>query len=334
LERGGGIIMLVDDNEGREFLNKVRSGDIKLGYGINCEFDQHIRFKRNNFTIIAGHANVGKTFWILYYYLCLANNYGLRFCMYMAENEVRSIKRNLIQLWTKTKLEDINEMKYHASLQWVEHHFKFVDHERFYKKNKKAMSHNDILITFKESGLDALVIDPWNSLHSEGNSHQSDYQAATDLRMFCKINNKSIYILAHGVTDALRKVHGKESEYMGHTKPLMAADIEGGGKWVNRADDMMIVHRYTQHETDWMFTDVHVRKVKETETGGKPTFLDSPVRFKFERGLSFTVNSTDPMTGEKQPEQMEIKPIDNSVVEKINNWYETDKNDEEDNLPF
>jgi len=40
----------------------------------------------------------------------------------------------------------------------------------------------------------------------------------------------------------------------------------------------VVIHRYTQHETDWVFTDVHVRKVKELETGGRPTPLDSPIR--------------------------------------------------------
>ena len=46
------------------------------------------------------------------------------------------------------------------------------------------------------------------------------------------------------------------------------ADVEGGGKWGNRADDVISIHRYTQHPTRWMVSDIHVVKVKETETGG------------------------------------------------------------------
>jgi len=135
--------------------------------------------------------------------------------------------------------------------------------------------------------------------------------------MHCKINNKAIYILAHGVTDALRKVHAQDHEYSGHTKPLMAADIEGGGKWVNRADDFMIIHRYTQHPTEWMFTDVHVRKVKKTRTGGKPTFLDGPVRFKYEGGLYFTVNGKNPLQDAFEYKQMEVQ--DNKVLDEFRN---------------
>ena len=53
--------------------------------------------------------------------------------------------------------------------------------------------------------------------------------------------------------------------------PPMASDVEGGGKFVNRADDFFVVHRYSQHSTDWIYTDIHVRKIKELESGGRPT---------------------------------------------------------------
>jgi hypothetical protein len=33
-----------------------------------------------------------------------------------------------------------------------------------------------------------------------------------------------------------------------------------------------------------MITEVHVRKIKETETGGRPTSLDQPVKFEMYRG--------------------------------------------------
>ena len=326
--------MIVQDNEGRSFLDDVRAGNVKLGYGIDCELDHHIRFKRNNFVIIAGHANVGKTYFILYYYLCLAEKHGFRFCMYVAENDVEDVKWDLIELFTKTKIDKLTELQYDAAFQWVTHHFQFIAHEEYYKKNGKSLSHLKLLDMFKATGLDALVIDPWNSLHVEstGNQHLADYQAATDIRMFCKINNKCVYILAHGVTEALRKVHKKEHEYAGHTTELQAADIEGGGKWVNRADDMITIHRYTQHPTEWMYTLIHVRKVKKTRTGGKPTFLDSPVRFKLERGLYFTVNGYNPLEKKREPQQLEI--LDNKVLEdNRQNFYEVDKDDDDD-FPF
>jgi hypothetical protein len=40
------------------------------------------------------------------------------------------------------------------------------------------------------------------------------------------------------------------------------------------------VHRYTQHPTDWNQTHIHVSKVKETQTGGRPTPMDNPIKLK------------------------------------------------------
>jgi hypothetical protein len=41
------------------------------------------------------------------------------------------------------------------------------------------------------------------------------------------------------------------------------------------------------HTHSWMYTEVHVKKVKETETGGKPTFTASPVMFRLHNGTQF-----------------------------------------------
>ena len=63
---------------------------------------------------------------------------------------------------------------------------------------------------------------------------------------------------------------------------------------VNRADDVISVHRYTQHPTRWMVSDIHVVKVKETETGGKPTPLDAPISLRMQPGNTcFTVAGKD-----------------------------------------
>jgi len=59
--------------------------------------------------------------------------------------------------------------------------------------------------------------------------------------------------------------------------PPMTSDIEGGGKWGNRADSVLVIHRYSQHEFDWVFTHIHCRKVKEMETGGRVTPLETPL---------------------------------------------------------
>ena len=138
------------------------------------------------------------------------------------------------------------------------------------------------------------MIDPHNSFARPPgmNSHEHDYQTAAKLRLFARKFNTTVYMCIHAATEALRKTH-KSGEYEGLPIPPNAADAEGGGKWVNRADDFIVCHRYTQSASHWMFTEVHVKKVKETETGGKPTYIDEPVNFKLEYGTAFTCNSVN-----------------------------------------
>ena len=60
--------MLINFKEELEKLNKVRTGKLKEGLKLgHKKLDEHIRFKRSNFNVILGHANVGKTTVILYY---------------------------------------------------------------------------------------------------------------------------------------------------------------------------------------------------------------------------------------------------------------------------
>ena len=278
--------MIEDKDSGKEYLNSIRDGSFIYGLSIDCDLDKHLRYKQGTFNVFAGHSNVGKTKLILYYYLCLAVKHNKKFLMFSTENSIGGLKRDLIQLHASKKVEDMSEQDFEYYFYWVNEYFSFVDFESFYKKNNRFMNFRDVFKTALTDCkyFDALVIDPYNSLATvddiKGNAHERDYSIAQEFRMFCKVNNKSIYLLAHGNTEALRKVYPREHDFKGHPIPLMAADIEGGGKWVNRADDFVVIHRLTQHESEWMKTEVHIRKIKETETGGATTFMDSPIIFQ------------------------------------------------------
>jgi hypothetical protein len=59
----------------------------------------------------------------------------------------------------------------------------------------------------------------------------------------------------------------------------------------NRADDFLVCHRYTQHKSQFMYTHLHVRKVKEIETGGRPTPIDEPILIRsIVNNVGFSVN--------------------------------------------
>ena len=145
---------------------------------------------------------------------------------------------------------------------------------------------------------DGLLIDPYNSLIKDPNlmktvgGHEYDYQATTEIRIFCKKYNVTVWLNTHANTAALRILHRIDHEYGGHPIPPMASDVEGGGKFVNRADDFFVIHRYIQHPTEFMYSLIHVRKVKEVESGGRPTPINSPIRLRaMVNNVGFTVDN-------------------------------------------
>jgi len=102
----------------------------------------------------------------------------------------------------------------------------------------------------------------------------------------------------HAVTEAQRR---KGDDGL-PTAPY-AEDTEGGGKFVNRADCFITIHRKVQAPDPNIrkTSEVHIRKVREVKTGGQPTPLDSP--------FCMTINST--RTGFR--DQHKVEPLFNPI---------------------
>lgn len=282
--------MIINHRHNDEFLELLRLNKVPIGKGIGIELDEYLRFKEASFNIILGHANVGKTYFVLYYLLCLSVKHDLKHLIYSAENTVVGMKRNLIELFMGKKIIELTENELQTAKNFIELHFDFID-------SSKALTIEDFMKGVQELGnYDVLMIDPHNSFlrPKHSNAHEYDYEMATKLRLFAKKTNTTIYLCIHAATEALRKTH-KEGDYEGHPMPPNMADAEGGGKWGNRADDFLVIHRYVADALNWMYTHVHVRKVKETETGGKPTPLNQGVLFKYEYGTGFTCAGINPL---------------------------------------
>lgn len=169
------------------------------------------------------------------------------------------------------------------AISWCDNHFKVIDVDDLYTYKQLINEAKQIKSVWN---YDSLLIDPYNSLSKDptlqklvGNSHDYDYQVASEFRLLAKKQNITLYLNAHGVTSAMWSIH-TNGEYQGLPKPLGMADVEGGGKWGNRADDILCIHRYTTHPTDWMYSNISILKVKENETGGRPTSFDNPIKIK------------------------------------------------------
>lgn len=300
--------MLINLEKTLDKLNKVRTGKTKEGLALGIkQIDEHMRFKPGNFNVILGHANVGKTTVVLYLMLMYSLKHKLRWLVFSAENEPYTLIKKLIEFMEAKPINLVKADAYQARVEYINNHFKFIEPEALY-------TYKDILELAK-SVKDAwdyhgIMVDPYNSLMKDRkllqgiNSHEYDYEATSAFRIFCKANNISMWLNTHAATEALRKKHAKEDFYAGHPIPPMGADVEGGGKFINRADDFLVIHRYTQHHSEWMFSHIHVRKVKDIDTGGRPTPMEEPIRLKsIKNNVGFEVGGKNYLTMEPPKKQ-------------------------------
>ena len=276
--------MIINFEDHLKKIQQVRNGTIKEGLKLDIpEIDEHFRFKGSNFNVILGHANTGKTTVVLYLMLMYSIKHNLRWLVFSSENEPYTLIKKLIEFMEGSIINKIEEKHFKNRAEYIDNHFKFIDPNELYSF-KNILD----LATAIKKGWDyhGLMIDPYNSLIKDKhlsknlNGHEYDYLATSEMRVFCKKNAVSIWLNTHASTDSLRKKHSDRHEYAGHPIPPMASDVEGGGKFVNRADDFLVIHRYIQHPTEWMYNLIHVRKIKDVDTGGRPTSINDPIRLR------------------------------------------------------
>jgi hypothetical protein len=63
------------------------------------------------------------------------------------------------------------------------------------------------------------------------------------------------------------------------------SDTEGGNKFANKADEFITIHRLVGNIEAYNITELHIRKVKETETGGQVTPFENPVKLRSRKGV-------------------------------------------------
>lgn len=262
----------------------VKYGRIQEGLKIDIpEIDEYLRYKQGNFNVLIGHANVGKTTVLTYLFTLWAIKHDLKFLIWSSENTPQSIVRKIIEFKMRQPINTASDEDITKAVTWCDEHFKIINVEELYTYKQLLQEAESIK---KAWDYDALMVDPYNSLARDSKllrnvgGHEYDYQVASEMRLFAKQNNITIYLNAHGVTEALRKTHDKGHEYEGLPKPLGLAHVEGGGKWSNRADDVLCVHRYVGSPTHWMWSHLHVLKVKENETGGRCTPFEQPIELR------------------------------------------------------
>ena len=215
-------------------------------------------------------------------------NHNMTFTLFMDENHQGKIVRDLVQMYSGKPIKTLTNREITICTDYIYDHFKIIDNTKRYDPDK-------LLQIFEEANTDNYLIDPYNGLDTDM-TYSNSYRVLNELKLFTKKKKQSIYINAHPATASGRRSQGTypmEHMWAGHIMPPVKADIEGGKPFNNKVDDFIILHRLTKHVDMWKFTLLEVDKIKDMDTGGKPTIKDLPVMLDYNYGLGFTVNGVD-----------------------------------------
>jgi hypothetical protein len=126
-------------------------------------------------------------------------------------------------------------------------------------------------------------------------------------REFVNHTGITLYINTHPNTESGRSGNlYPDGEFKGHLKPPLKDHIEGGKAFLNRCDDMLVIHRLIKHETMKYNTMVGVEKVKDMDTGGKHTGLNEQVLCSWNSGLGFEVYGVNPIKDLRIPKNNDL----------------------------
>lgn len=254
----------------REVLKGYTMETVKYGFVL----DEFCPAKLGQLVVIVGHTNVGKTT-VLLWLLSMLIKKGKRVLIYSAENRISTLHKQLARF-------------YYGSENITEKHLSSMRPSVRYIKHERHFSYRDMLnqaTYLLDAGFDFdfFLIDPYNSLKIDNkeklNTHDYHYQAAEEMRIFTTATNRSIFLNCHTVTEAQRV----KPDSNGHRPAPLDSDVEGGGKFPNKADDTIVIHRQISSKVpgEKYISEIHVRKVRNQEFGGEPTPHDTPVRIKF-----------------------------------------------------
>lgn len=252
------------------YLRDVRAGTFKLGLSTGFpKLDEHFLFKQGNFVVVNGHANVGKTVVLWYLAMLSAIKHGWKWGLLCSENSAGGLYRKMIEFYWRRPLKSLSEKEFAEGLDFVHEHF-------FVIKNEDSYNFEQVLEMLTavnaKKGLNSTLVDTYNSLDVPGKDpYQYHYNTLNAFRYWTKNQKCCLYVNAHPGTAAMRA-----RDENGHAKAPMMADTEQGTMFAAKADDFLTIHRKVNDELDWRKTEIHVRKIKEVETGGRPTPLSDP----------------------------------------------------------
>lgn len=284
-----GFTFLIDRNEVDRKMMDILINGIEMGKPIGIPYlDQYFRLKENNFSVFLGHDNVGKSTLVWWITAVAACKFGWKWIIYSPENDIAKIKIKLMDFVLGRSAKDASQKQLQMAKKVVDEHFYFIRKDKVYTVFN-LMEFGKILCQ-QDSAIKGFLIDPYNSLaldYKDKGAGLSSYEyhtrAISSIRIFSE-KFCSVYVNAHSITEA-RRLNVDDS---GNIPRPYKSHIDGGAIWANRADDFYVIHRQVKNPEAFMFTELHVDKIKDSDTGGNLTRGDEEaVKLQFWNGADF-----------------------------------------------
>jgi hypothetical protein len=307
------LSFLVSNKVDEEYMRRYRAGLIPMGLPFGYEdMDKHLLLKEGEFYALLSHAHTGKTaltFWLIF---LSSYKYDWGWVVYTGENKTASVKMRMIEHYVGKSIKDCSEFEFQEALKWVNERMYFINNDTMY-------SYDDILRyaekVSKFHSIKGLFIDPINALKVKGNNkYDSDMEMYTDMLLFTKRTNISIFVALH-----TRSQSQRERDKDGNQLIPFPADADGGAVLYNKADIFLTMNRNIQDPNTWMITEIYVNKMRNKDTGGNTTPRGQTIKLKMDKGIEFTdENGWLPIkrVGRVEPKVKYVPPTDEEL-EKI-----------------
>lgn len=254
----------------REILDGYKMDVTNYGF----ELDKFCPYKAGQLVTIVGHPNAGKTTVQLYLGAKLARQ-GKRGLIYSGENRISNLHKSVTRFYTghpELTQDHLNETR---------KNFRYITNARSF--NYKEIIEQSTYLLDAGFEWDWFLIDPYNGLSISNpdhlQMHDYHYMVADYLRLFCMNTKKTIFLNCHTLTESQRE----KLDANGERRAPMASFVEGGAKFINKSDDVMVYHRNPKSiiEGNKWVTQIHVDKVREQEFGGEQTPQDAPIEMRY-----------------------------------------------------
>lgn len=278
------LSFLSNNSKDDDFIYKFRTGLIPMGLPFGYyDLDQYLRLKEGEFYASLAHSHIGKTTVNLWLLFLSAIKYDWNWMVYTGENQSASVKMKIMEFFVGKRISQMDDREHNIALKFVDEHFFMMSTDNMYSY-RDLLEHAKVLMAYKS--LKGVFIDPYNSLMMEltvaKNKYIYDYEAYSEMLNFTKKYNTTIFLSVHTTTASQRDRDSSGNQKMPH-----ASDTEGGAALYNRSDNFVTLHRKIKDPNEWMYTEISVDKIRNRETGGKPSSQGSPIKLRMVNGIEF-----------------------------------------------